>query len=285
MGLLSLIGSAVGSYVGGPVGGTIGGTIGSAIEGSDSKSASNRAADAQVAATNKAVDLQQKTANEQLALQKKMYTEGVARQEPWYAAGKTALSTLQAGLRPGGAFTKTFTPSALYTDPSYQWRLQQGQRALEQSQAAKGIQFTGGTQAALQDYAQNQASNEYANAYNRFMNDQNTAYGRQSSLAGVGQNVGTNIASSGQNMANASGVIASNMANAISGLYQDVGKAQSAGQIASSNAQQDQLGMFGKLLGNFNMPSGTPSSNPYGWGGQFNQGSSVMLSDGGTFSV
>jgi len=283
MGLLSAIGSIGGALLGGPVGAMIGGTLGGSIEGTQ---ATNSATNAQVNAANYAAELQRKTAAEQLALQKQMYEQGVARQEPWYAAGKTALSNLQTGLRPGGQYTQTFKPSDIYTDPSYAFRLQQGQKALEQSAAARGIQFSGGTQAALSDYAQNAASQEYGNAYNRFMNDQNTQYNRQAGLAGVGQSAGQNIAGAGSNYAGAAGQIGQTSATNLGNIAGLVGQAQAAGAMGSYNMGNAAMG---NLMGYANqygsIPSGNFQSNPYGWGGGLMQSNSVNLSGGGTFSV
>lgn len=54
-------------------------------------------------------------------------------------------------------------------DPSYQFRLGQGQQALERSQAAKGMLGSGNILQALQDYGQGMASTEYQNQYNRLL--------------------------------------------------------------------------------------------------------------------
>lgn len=55
----------------------------------------------------------------------------------------------------------------IYQDPSYQFRLEQGQKALESSAAGKGTLRTGGTLKDLLGYGQNFASQEYGNIYNR----------------------------------------------------------------------------------------------------------------------
>jgi hypothetical protein len=84
----------------------------------------------------------------------------------------------------GPKFTETFKApdaAALQQEPGYQARLDAGQRALERSAAAKGTLLTGGTQQDLNQYAQDYASNEYGNAYNRaltgFQTDYNTFQG------------------------------------------------------------------------------------------------------------
>lgn len=81
-------------------------------------------------------------------------------------------------------------------DPSYQWRFDQGQQAVERSLAAQGLLNSGNAAIELQQYGQGAASTEYQAQFNRLLQglagveDQ---YGSQMSrlmeLAGVG-NVG-----------------------------------------------------------------------------------------------
>tara|TARA_R110002072_G_scaffold26604_1_gene87795 strand:- start:6450 stop:8318 length:1869 start_codon:yes stop_codon:yes gene_type:complete len=59
------------------------------------------------------------------------------------------------------------TAADMAADPSYQFRLQQGQDALERSGAARGVTNTGGTLKDILDYGQNAASQEYGNVYAR----------------------------------------------------------------------------------------------------------------------
>lgn len=51
--------------------------------------------------------------------------------------------------------------------PGYQFRLGQGEQALQQSAAARGVLNTGGTLKDILGYGQNFASGEYANTYSR----------------------------------------------------------------------------------------------------------------------
>lgn len=59
------------------------------------------------------------------------------------------------------------TAEQMAADPGYQFRLQQGQEALERSGAARGVTNTGGTLKDILDYGQRAASQEYGNVYNR----------------------------------------------------------------------------------------------------------------------
>lgn len=58
-------------------------------------------------------------------------------------------------------------PQDILNDPSYLWRVSQGERALQQSAAARGTLRTGGTLKGLIDYGQSAASQEYASAFDR----------------------------------------------------------------------------------------------------------------------
>jgi hypothetical protein len=52
-------------------------------------------------------------------------------------------------------------------DPGYQFALQEGQKALERSAAARGTLRTGGTLRDLVDYGQRSAAQQYQNVYDR----------------------------------------------------------------------------------------------------------------------
>lgn len=66
--------------------------------------------------------------------------------------------------------------SAIAADPSYKFRYEQGQKALESSLAAQGLLSSGRAALELQKFGQEQASSEFQNQYQRLLE-----------LAGVGQ--------------------------------------------------------------------------------------------------
>jgi len=66
------------------------------------------------------------------------------------------------------------TAADMGQDPGYQFRLSEGQRALERSGAARGVTNTGGNMKGLLDYGQRAASQEYGNVYDRSLNAYNT---------------------------------------------------------------------------------------------------------------
>jgi hypothetical protein len=64
----------------------------------------------------------------------------------------------------------------MQNDPGYKFRLGEGTQALEQSAAARGVLNSGNTLRGLNDYAQNFASQEYGNVFNRALQAYGTQY-------------------------------------------------------------------------------------------------------------
>lgn len=153
-----------------------------------------------------------------------------------------AAANQYAGADGSGIFTDTFTPSDLYTDPSYQFRLNEGRRALEASAAARGMTGSGQNLKDITNYGQSAASQEYGAAYDRFMNNQSTLYNRLAGLAGVGQTTAGTLGAAAQNTAanigsnTMAGIGASNAA-LIGGA-----NASAAGQVGSANAWGNAIG-------------------------------------------
>ena len=144
---------------------------------------------------------------------------------PYKQAGDTSLNQLMGQMGTNGYFNQNFTGQDIYSDPSYQFRLQQGQNAIQSSAAAQGGLLSGATLKALQNYGQESASQEYGNAYNRFNADQTNRYNRLSNLVGVGQNAAAQVGNAG---AQTSQAIANNTMQGANSI--------AAGQVGSANA-------------------------------------------------
>lgn len=124
----------------------------------------------------------------------RMYNQGRQDQEPWRQAGAKSLSELSGQM---GDLTRKFTLTDFQQDPGYQFRIDEGQKALERSSAARGGLMGGRTLKELSRYGQDFASNEYTNAYNRFNNDRDQRFNKLSNLAGIGQSSAAQIANQG----------------------------------------------------------------------------------------
>ena len=163
-------------------------------------------------------------ASQAAALQKQMFDIQNQQQAPYREAGYSALSDI-TGMKP--YLTQQFGPEQFQQgiDPGYAFRLAQGQRALQGQQNAAGGLIGGNALAAMQDYTQGQASQEYQNAFNRFQTQRGNIYNTLASIAGLGQT------SLGQTT-NASGYAGANIGNQIAAQ----GAALGAGNVAMGNA-------------------------------------------------
>jgi hypothetical protein len=169
-------------------------------------------------------------------MQQKMYDQNVQRQQPWVQQGTTSLSQLGGLMAPGGQLTQTFKPSDLTTDPSYQWRLNQGTQNLNASAAARGMLGSGQNLKDITDYGQGAASQEYGAAFDRYNTNQSNLFNRLSALSSIGQNAASGLGNNGAQVANSmsnntmAGTAAS--ANYLTGGA----NASAAGQIGQANA-------------------------------------------------
>ena len=192
MGLLGTLGGIAGSFFGGPVGGAVGSALGGAIEG-DGGTSSN-AANAANAGAQASIDLQ-----------RRMYEEGVARQKPFYEAGVNALPGYLQGIGPNGELVRGFTSADYQADPGYQFRLTEGLKQLGHTAGARGGLVSGQTLKGMQDYAQNSASAEYSNAYNRYRDTQALRRNALAGVVGFAPTAAGSMTSSGQNYASGAG--------------------------------------------------------------------------------
>lgn len=198
----------------------------------------------QAKAAEQAAQTQSDSAKYASDIQKQMFDQTRTDQQPYMQAGSNALTQLMGGMGADGQFMQSFNGQNLQDDPSYQFRLQQGQNSIESGAAAQGGLLSGATQKALAGYGQDMASQEYSNAYNRYNTDQTNQYNRLSNLVGLGQNAAAGVGNAGMQTGQA---IANNtMAGA---------NATASGQIAAGNKTannfQSLLGLGGMAAGLF----------------------------------
>jgi hypothetical protein len=148
--------------------------------GNAAKRASRKAQDAEVAAQNAAIAKSDETTGKITS----MY-------DPYAAVGTGAASKLTTGL---GDLTRSFGANDFQEDPGYQFRLGEGQRAIDRRAGANGQYFAPATLKDLSDYSGSAASAEYQNAYDRFNNDQNSKYQKLLGLANFGMGATSDIA-------------------------------------------------------------------------------------------
>lgn len=168
---------------------------------------------------NRALQYQKDAAEQANATQRYMYDTTRSDLQPWRQAGTGALSSL----------TKNDFMNNWQTDPGYQFRMDEGAKAINAAASARGNYNSGATMKSLARYAQDYGSNEYNNAYQR-------QYNRLSSLAGIGNSTNSMMGQNGQNYA-----------NQVSQNQLGVGNAAAASQIAQANRNSSMAG--GALAG------------------------------------
>jgi hypothetical protein len=123
-------------------------------------------------------------------------------------------------------------------DPGYQFRMDEGIKAIDRSAAARGGLNSGRTLKALSRFGQDTASGEYQNAYNRFNNDRNSKYNKLAGMAGVGQTANSQLAQAGSQMAGG----LRNNANAFANNTMGAANASAAARMAGANANSQMIG-------------------------------------------
>lgn len=171
---------------------------------------------------------QERAAAQSTALQKQMYEEGVERSQPFYQAGVSGIGELQrlmglggdAGSEGYGSLMQGYSPEQLTEDPSYGFRLAEGQKAIDRAMAAGGKTFSPEAVKALTGYSQDLASTEYGRAFDRYRAGQGDIYNRLAGLTGTGQQQVSQLANLGQNYAGQVGQTQASLADAMSAAQQ-----------------------------------------------------------------
>ena len=192
--------------------------------------AATRAAELQSNATREAAQIQQRVADAQMALEREQFNRQVELQQPFRTAGVNALNQLVP-------LASNYTPFGMeqfQADPGYSFRMDEGMKALERSAAARGGLLSGSAMKGIQRFGQGLASDEYANAFNRYQTERNARLNPLQSLAGVGQTATQQIGQAGQAMTSGMGQTGQSMAANLGNLY--TSGASNLGNIATSSA-------------------------------------------------
>lgn len=136
-----------------------------------------------------------------------------------------------------GSLVRPFSMSDFQKDPGYDFRMSEGQKAIDRSAAAKGGLLSGAAIKAADRFNQDYASNEFQNAYNRYNTNQTNIYNRLAGISGSGQTTSDNLATVGQNYANNAGTNIQNAAD-----Y------RASGNVAQQNILSTGLSSLGNIF-------------------------------------
>jgi len=118
-------------------------------------------------------------------INKQMFDISNENLRPYREQGQLTLKDLMARMP---ELTKAYTAEdfAQGIDPGYQFRLAQGQKALENQYNRGGGLVSGNAMQGMQDYTQGQASQEFGNAFSRNLSTQTNIFNKLKSIADMG---------------------------------------------------------------------------------------------------
>jgi hypothetical protein len=227
----------------------------SLFTGSQNREAASRASDTATQASERSE-----------ALQKQMFDKQLELNAPYREAGVTGQNRLMELLGLGankgaadyGKYGRDFSMADYQADPGYAFRLNEGMKQIGRTAAGRGGLISGQTMTGLQKYAQDQASQEYSNAFNRYQTN------RANQLQPLG-----NLMTSGQNAAAGAGAQAGAYGSNVGGLMVDRGENRAnallAAQAQNASMYEDIGGLFGKKNPSFGslFGGGSTSGNGY----------------------
>jgi len=151
---------------------------------------------------------------------------------------------------PGGQFDPSsllsnFSPKDFTSDdPGYAFRFKEGERAVNNSMAARGLGISGAGLKAATKYGQDMGSQEYQNAYNRFQTNranQGQVYGNAFNQAQVERtnllNPLQSLMGSGQTSANQVNNLSGNFTNAVNSSLGNYGTNATNALVGGANAR------------------------------------------------
>jgi hypothetical protein len=203
--------------------GPVAAIAGSAVVGAASSLIGGRS---QAKAAKDAAKAQTKATKATIAAQERALERQIGLQEPFRQTGVNALADY------GTASQYTpFGMDQFQADPGYSFRMSEGLKALERSAASRGILQSGQTLKDITRFGQDAASQEYQNAFQRYLTE------RQARLQPLEYRIGLGQAAASGQAANV-GSTATNVGN----LTTSLGNINSAGIMGQSNAYNNMLG-------------------------------------------
>lgn len=164
--------------------------------------------------------------------QRRQYDLTRADFEPWRTTGGSALERIAAYYGLNG---QPADPSVFTSSPDYAFVRDEGLRAIDRSNAARGLLNSGAADRSRMRYGEGLASSEFNNWWNRL-----------SGLAGTGQNAATTTAQLGANTSSNISSLLTQQGNARASSYANWGSQANNGINNVLSAYfMDRMGAFG----------------------------------------
>lgn len=191
-------------------------------------------------AASQSADAQKSAAQQASNTELGMFNATARGLNPFTGAGQNSLAALEMGLGitsnpttgginydPNAPLAASFQPTEqqLEQTPGYQFNLTQGEKAVTNSNAARGLGVSGAALRGAADYATGLADSTYQNQFNNFQTQQNNQYNRLAGLASIGESAAAGVGSA-----------ATQTGASIGGNIIGAGNATAAANMATANA-------------------------------------------------
>lgn len=208
----------------------------------------NKAAKAQEKGVAESNAIAKQVSADQIALQREQFNKTLELQQPMIDAGNTSrnrlmqLLGLSAGGADNGSAMRDFSMADFQSDPGYEFRMNEGQKGLERSAAARGGLMSGGAMKDMARFSQGQASQEYQAAFDRFQTNRSSKLNPLLSLSGSGQVAAGTAGAAGQNFASGASSALGQYGATTSGNAIGSANARASGYVNTANAVTGALG-------------------------------------------
>lgn len=250
----------------------------SVVGGIMASDAAGDAADAQSQSARESTAAQAAIADKQIAFQREQLDRATAMQEPFRQAGLAGQNRLlellgiggNGGAAGYGSAMRDFGMADFQQDPGYQFRMDEGQKALERGAAARGGLLSGRAAKDTMRFAQGLGAQEFGAAFDRFNVNRANKLQPLQSLAGVGQSSTNALGQAGQNFASGAGSALGAYGAAQGANILGAGNARASGYVGKANSWSDAIGQGvgafqqNQLMGMLRQPS--YSTPDYGMG-------------------
>lgn len=147
--------------------------------------------------------------------QRRAAEQAQAQFRPYAELGDFAAGEMKGRLNKN-ALLKAFDMRDFEADPGYNFRLEEGNKAIDRAAGARGSRYSGATMKGMQRFAQGLASDEFQRAYDRDANNKTMQYNFLAGPINAGMGASGTV---GQYMSNAGDARAAGQVGAASNLW------------------------------------------------------------------
>lgn len=200
-----------------------------------------------------------KTMQDALNFQKGVYSTAQGQYDPFIQTGTRGLTDYEQAIQnytqPTLGYTQTTFDINNWKDPGYDFRMSEAQKAIDASTASKGMTLGSGALKSLQQRGQYMASQEYANAFDRWKDTSDMLYRQASGQYDRDINFENQNISNLGNLTNVGSGAIGNLATLGSGIgsnlmtgYSNIGDALAGATMAGGQANAAGWNTLGKGL-------------------------------------